>query len=65
MNDNLSHGYKPLPGRRSTALIHRWRPSAPRTRPNHSPISDFRIFLGLAGNGQAIELEADLGFLHD
>ena len=31
MNDNLSHGCKPLPGRRSTALIHRWRPSAPRT----------------------------------
>ena len=25
----------------------------------------FRIFLGLAGNGRAIELEADPGFRHD
>jgi hypothetical protein len=27
---------EPLAGRRSTALIHRWRPSAPRARPHHS-----------------------------
>jgi hypothetical protein len=31
-----SHGREPLAGRRSTALIQRCRPSAPRTRPNHS-----------------------------
>jgi hypothetical protein len=33
-----------------------------------APIAAFswvRIFLGLAGNGRAIELEADLGFRHD
>jgi hypothetical protein len=32
------------------------------------PISAFswvRIFLALAGNGRALELEADLGFRHD
>jgi hypothetical protein len=32
------------------------------------PISAFswvRIFLGLAGNGRALELETDLGFRHD
>jgi hypothetical protein len=29
-------GYSRSAGRRSTALTHRWRPSAPRTRPNHS-----------------------------
>ena len=32
-NDNTSHGCKSLPGRRSTALTHRCRPSAPRTDP--------------------------------
>jgi hypothetical protein len=30
------HGCEPLPERRSTALIQRWRPSEPRTRPHHS-----------------------------
>jgi hypothetical protein len=29
------------------------------------PGANFRIFLGLAGNGRAIEHEADLGFSHD
>jgi hypothetical protein len=29
-------GYESHAGRRSTALTHRCRPSAPRTRPNHS-----------------------------
>jgi hypothetical protein len=35
-NNDISHGCDPLAGRRSTALIHRCRPSAPRTRPHHS-----------------------------
>ena len=33
MNDTSSQSCDPLAGRRSTALIHRCRPSTPRTRP--------------------------------
>jgi hypothetical protein len=34
--DESYHGGEPLAGRRSAAFTHRWRPLAPRTRPNHS-----------------------------
>jgi hypothetical protein len=42
-----------LPERRRRSKIDIW------------PCAYFRILLGLAGNGRAIELEADLGFRQD
>ncbi len=57
------HGCERLPGRRSTALIHRCLPSAPRTRPHHSCLS-FTHQSSWPGSSLHLDRRVNLSAMH-